>query len=324
MKTNQPNKKQKKKRIVITTLAVGAAGILGYFGWQYYKKKKAKNNDDPDVSFKKKEVEDPKPVLIDTPVYHPVIKPKIKPKPKQQPIYDNPYLEVPPLNKDEFPLKRGSKGEKVRALQEALIAKYGKQILPRYGADGDFGSEMAAALKKLKFPATIGQSTYNVLMQGQKAKSDNSNNSLAEQFIAAATKKDFNLTIQLLKRLKSKDDYKEVSTEFKNYRIGGGVRQTLVNALLNTFSKDDQKQAIRFEFLRIGLQFDGKKWSLDGFDGVSIVTIEPTTIWVNAKQAIKVPAKMVLGNEVTKRLDYTLFENNGKHFLVQTKSVIQL
>jgi hypothetical protein len=44
-------------------------------------------------------------------------------------------------------------------------------------------------------------------MQGQKVKSDNSNNSLAEQFIAAATKKDFNLTIQLLKRLKSKDDY---------------------------------------------------------------------------------------------------------------------
>jgi hypothetical protein len=76
---------------------------------------------------------------------------------------------------------------------------------------------------------------------------------------------------------------KEVSNEFKNYRIGGGVRQTLVNALLNTFSKEDQKQAIRFEFLRMGLQFDGKKWSLDGFDGVSIVTIEPTTIWVNCR-----------------------------------------
>lgn len=324
MKTKQPQKKQKRKRIVITTLAVGAAGILGYFGWQYYKKKKAKNNDEPDVAFKKKATEEPKPVYVDTPVYIPVIKPKTKPKPKQQVIYDNPYLEVPPVSKDEFPLKRGSKGEKVRALQEALIAKYGKQILPRYGADGDFGSEMAAALKKLKFPATIEQSTYNVLMQGQKVNSDNSGNSLAKQFIAAATKKDFTLTIQLLKRLKSKDDYKEVSSEFKNYRIGGGVRQTLVNALLNIFSKEDQKQAIRFEFLRMGLQFDGKKWSLDGFDGVSIVTIEPTTIWVNANQAIKVPAKMVLGNEVTKRLDYTLFENNGKHFLVQTKSITQL
>ncbi len=324
MKTNQPNKKQKKKRIVITTLAVGAAGILGYFGWQYYKKKKAKNNDEPDVSFKKKITEEPKPVYVDTPVYTPVIKPKTKPKPKQQPIYDNPYLEVPPVSKDEFPLKRGSKGEKVRALQEVLIAKYGKQILPRYGADGDFGTEMSAALKKLKFPATIEQSTYNVLMQGQKVNSENGNNSLAKQFVAAATKKDFNQTIQLLKRLKSKDEYKEVSSEFKSYRIGGGVRQTLVNALLNTFSKEDQKQAIRFEFLRMGLQFDGKKWSLDGFDGVSIVTIEPTTIWVNASQAIKVPAKMVLGNEVTKRLDYTLFENNGKHFLVQTKSITQL
>jgi hypothetical protein len=74
----------------------------------------------------------------------------------------------------------------------------------------------------------------------------------------------------------------------------------------------------------MGLQFDGNKWSLGGFDGVSIVTIEPTTIWVNSSEAIKVPARMVLGNEVSKRLDYTLFENNGKHFLVQTKSIRQL
>ncbi|MFN8291021.1 MAG: hypothetical protein U0U70_12260 [Chitinophagaceae bacterium] len=324
MKAVTTNKKQKKKRIVITTLAVGAAGILGYFGWQYYKKKKSKTNDEPDVTFKKKVTEDTKPIYVDTPVYTPVIKPKIKPKPKPQVIYDNPYLEVPPVSKDGFPLKRGSKGEKVRALQEALIAKYGKQILPRYGADGDFGSEMSAALKKLKLPATIEQSTYNVLMQGQKVNSDNGSSSLAQQFVAAATKKDFNQTIQLLKRLKSKDDYKEVSSEFKNYRLGGGVRQTLVNGLLNTFTKEDQKQAIRFEFLRMGLQFDGNKWSLSGFDGVSIVTIEPATVWVNSSETIQVPAKMVLGNEVSKRLDYTLFENNGKHFLVQTKSIQSL
>lgn len=82
---------------------MGAAGILGYFGWQYYKKKKVKNNDEPDVSFKKKITEEPKPGYVDTPVYHPVIKPKIKPKPKPQVIYDNPYLEVPPVSKDGFP-----------------------------------------------------------------------------------------------------------------------------------------------------------------------------------------------------------------------------
>jgi hypothetical protein len=30
---------------------------------------------------------------------------------------------------------------------------------------------------------------------------------------------------------------------------------------------------------------------------------------------------MVLGNEVTQRLDFTLFENNNKYFLVKTQSV---
>jgi hypothetical protein len=313
MKAKTTNKKQTKKKIVLTTLAVGAAGILGYFGWQYYKKKKQNNNAEPDVIFKKKPVEVVPPVVIDTPRYNPVPRPKIKPKPNNN---DYPVIDIP-VSRDGFPLKRGSKGDKVRNLQEALIAKYGKQILPHYGADGDFGSEMTVALKKLKIPASIDESTYNVLVQGHKETKTSS----AQEIYAAASKNDFSKTIQLLKRLKTKDDYKEVSDEFKNYRLGGGVRQTLVNGLLNTFTKDEQKQAIRFEFLRMGLQFDGNKWSLGGFDGASIVTIEPTTIWVNANEAIKVPARMVLGNEVTKRLDYTLFENNGKHFLVQTKSI---
>lgn len=314
MKAKTTNKKQKKKKIVLTTLAVGAAGILGYFGWQYYKKKKEKNDPEPDVIFKKKPEQDLPPVIIDTPRYNPTPRPKIKPKSK--PNYDYPAIDIP-VSKEGFPLKRGSKGEKVRALQDALIAKYGRQVLPRYGADGDFGPEMAAALKKLKLPLSIDESTYNVLVQGHKE----TNGSLAQQIYVAANKTDFNQTIQLLKRLKSKDDYKTTSEEFKNYRLNGGVRQTLVNGLLNTFTKEEQKQAIRFEFLRMGLQFDGSKWSLSGFDGLSIVTIEPTTIWVNADEAIKVPAKMVLGNEISQRLDYTLFENNGKHFLVQTKSV---
>ncbi len=319
MKSKSTNKKSQKKKIVITTLAVGAAGILGYFGWQYYKKKKAANKDsDADIIFKRKTVADPIPVITDTPVYQPIIKPKSKPKPK--PVYENPYVDVTPVSKDGFPLKRGSKGDKVRAMQEMLIAKFGKQILPRYGADGDFGPEMSAALKKLKMPPSIDESTYNVLMQGRKVAST----SLAQQIFVAASKGDFTGTINLLKQLKNKDDYRTTSDEFKNYRLGGGVRQTLVNGLLNTFTKEDQKQAIRFEFLRMGLQFDGNKWSLSGFDGVSIVTIEPATVWVNSSETIQVPAKMVLGNEVSKRLDYTLFENNGKHFLVHTKSIQSL
>ncbi len=319
MKKKVNTKKQQKKKIVLTTLAVGAAGILGYFGWQYYKKKKEKSNDEPDVIFKRKTVQPDLPVYNDTPVFKPVYKTAPKPRTKQQPVYTYPEADTP-AGKDGFPLRRGSKGEKVRDLQEALIAKHGKQILPRYGADGDFGSEMILALKKLKIPASIDESTYNVLVQGHKG----TKITMAQQVYTAASKNAFSKTVQLLKQLNTKDDYKEVSDEFKNYRLNGGVRQTLVNGLLNTFTKEEQKQAIRFEFLRMGLQFDGNKWSLGGFDGVSIVTIEPTTIWVNSSEAIKVPARMVLGNEVSKRLDYTLFENNGKHFLVQTKSIKQL
>lgn len=320
MKTKGTNKKQQKKKIVLTTLAVGAAGILGYFGWQYYKKKKNEGKEDiPDASFKKKTAQPDLPAYIDTPMYKPVYKPASKPKIKSQPAYNYPGADAP-VSKDGFPLKRGSKGEKVKALQEVLIAKHGKQILPRYGADGDFGPEMSAVLKKLKMPTVIDESTYNVLVQGHKVTST----PLAQQLFAAASKNDFSQTVKLLKQLKTKEDYKQTSEEFKNYRLNGGVRQTLVNGLLNTFSTDEQKQAIRFELLRMGLQFDGNKWSLSGFDGVSIVTVEPATVWANSTEAIKVPARMVLGNEVSKRLDYTLFENNGKHFLVQTKSITQL
>lgn len=317
MKKKVSNKKSKQKKIILTSVAVGAAGILGYFGWQYYKrKKKEKTGSEPDVIFKRKPEVDIPPVVIDTPKYNPAPKSKVKTKPKYKPVTDYPVIDIPVASGD-FPLKRGSKGDKVKALQEVLIAKHGKQILPRYGADGDFGSELAAALKKLKLPVSIDESTYNVIVQGHKIVTTTQ----VQQIFNAASKNDFNTTIKLLKQLKTKEDYKQASEEFKTYRLNGGVRQTLVNGLLNTFTKDEQKQAIRFEFLRMGLQFDGNKWSLSGFDGISIVTIEPATIWANSTEAINVPARMVLGNEITRRLDYTLFENNGKHFLVQTRLV---
>ena len=47
-------KKQQKKKIVLTTLAVSAAGILGYFGWQYFKKQKEKKSGNIDEILKSK------------------------------------------------------------------------------------------------------------------------------------------------------------------------------------------------------------------------------------------------------------------------------
>ena len=50
---------------------------------------------------------------------------------------------TPTPTTEKFPLKKGSKGELVKQLQLAL----GVDKLPRFGADGDFGTETLNALK---------------------------------------------------------------------------------------------------------------------------------------------------------------------------------
>jgi hypothetical protein len=302
-KAKTTNKKQQKKKIIVTTLAVGATGILGYFGWQYFRKKKQAKTNDLDS-------------LI-TNVQDPII-PKTSIVPIKTKVKLSAYTPKPIAERtDQFPLKKGSKGDNVTKLQEALIAKYGSQILPKYGVDGDFGSEVLNALKKVGLPSSVSESTFNVLTQ--KAQSPNIS-SIAKELYKAVISKDFNKVIGQLKNLKTVEDYSTANESFKQNRING-VRQTIVNGVLSAFTTDSQKQKIKFEFLRMGLQFDGKKWSLSGFDGLSIVTAFPTQVWISATESVKVPARMVLGNEVSKRLDYTLFENKGKYFLVQSKTV---
>lgn len=313
-KTNKKTasgKKQQKKKIIIASVAVGAAGILGYFGWQYLKKKKqAKKGNDIDEVLKTTTA----PLNYDT-NYTPT---PIYTTPKTKLATTAPVFTIPKPAADTngFPLKKGSKGNNVRLLQEALIGKYGKSILPKYGADGDFGLETVNALKKAGLPASINESTFNVLTEGTKVNTA----SIGKELYKAASAKNYSKVISLLKQIQTSEDYSAANTEFKTGRING-VRQTIVNGLLNIFTTASQKEAIKFEFLRMGLQFDGNKWSLSGFDGRSLVTLEPATVWVSATEGVKVPARMVLGNEVTRRLDYTLFENNGKYFLVNTKSV---
>ena len=71
---------------------------------------------------------------------------------------------------DFFPLRKGSKGENVKDLQE-LILKINNKLLPRYGADGDFGSETEAAVVSLLNKKTVEYSDYTALQNqyNQKA-----------------------------------------------------------------------------------------------------------------------------------------------------------
>lgn len=304
-------------KLLMATLTVGAAGVLGYFGWQLYKKKMASKAGNLDEE---------------------LLKLHSGPTVKTGTTHSNNNADntfSPPADTaktktggsttrsgsgDNFPLKKGSKGENVKQLQEALIEKYGKSILPKYGADGDFGSETLNALKAKGFPASITESIFNVITEGQSATGGNSAETLAQKLFDAADNRNITSVVNLLKGIKNKDEYQQVSNSFMQHRLNG-VRQTLVNGLLSTFSPEEQKQKIRMEFIRMGLQYDGNKWSLAGFEGKSIVTTEAATVWVTATQSIQVPALMVLGNEVTQRLDFTLFENNNKYFLIKTQSV---
>lgn len=67
-------------------------------------------------------------------------------------------------------LKKGSKGTVVKYVQLALIEIYGYE-LPKYGADGDFGNETVAAVKKfqkakgLEVDGVIGKNTWKALLE---------------------------------------------------------------------------------------------------------------------------------------------------------------
>ena len=284
----------KGKKILLISLGAIATGTIGFFGWRWWKARKEKADTEkentPDLEL---------------------------PTPPSKSSFNIPT--APPKRNDEFPLKKNSKGARVKQVQEVLIAKLGKDILGKAGADGDFGSKTEAALTKAGYPITIDESTFNVITQGNIENFDV--DAIATELYKAAVSKDFPSSIKSLQKLKSKEDYTSVSESFKNnYRVNG-VRQTLVNGMLNIFTDEKQKQSIRLQFTRMGLNYDGKKWSLSGLETSSIITKQATIVWEHSRKGIKVPANMVLGKEVTQRGEHTLFENNGKHFLVETKAI---
>lgn len=283
----EKKKTDKKKKIILIGLGVAATGLLSYFGWEYWKKRNSN-----------KEEEESSPEI-----------------PPSKSAFLTDFFPKQGGN-DDFPLKKGSRGPRVKALQESLMAKHGREILPRYGADGSFGNEMVAALKKLNMPQTIDESSYNVLVQGQTINPSE----IAKRLYKDAANKNLNAVISSLKKMQNQEDYSAVSKEFQNYRISG-VRHTLVNGILKSFSNENQKQQIRLEFTRMGLKYDGSKWSLSGLEGFSLITVEPTIVWKSPRQGAKVPGKMILGTEIASRGDYTLFENKGKKFIVKTSSI---
>src|SRR5437764_275128 len=92
----KPGKKQQKKKIIVASVAVGAAGILGYFGWQYLKKKKEKKNiSDMDAVLKQINT-----ASIETPTTYNPLRPKATTTTAS--VTSNTATNLP-----AFPLKKG-------------------------------------------------------------------------------------------------------------------------------------------------------------------------------------------------------------------------
>jgi hypothetical protein len=112
MKTKTSNKKpvqskgskrQQKKKLIVTSVAVGVAGILGYFGWKYLNNKRGtKKDSDIDAVLKNMST-----------TYHndPVVNSSTKPKVSTTTAKVN-YSSTSAKTSasDDFPLKKGSEG----------------------------------------------------------------------------------------------------------------------------------------------------------------------------------------------------------------------
>ncbi|MCC7301129.1 MAG: hypothetical protein IT233_00660 [Bacteroidia bacterium] len=305
--TTEVKPKSNKKKAILIGLGVVATAVGGFFGFKYLKNRN--NNSDTE------EEETTTPVTTTSSTQTSSSSSWTKPS------------STTTTRKDEFPLKKGSKGERVKAMQQQLIAKYGKTILPRYGADGDFGSEMVAALEKKGLPAEVTESAYNLFVKGAAPDST----TLAKDLYNAAESNSYSSALSNLKKLRNTDDYSEVSTKFKEYRIDGGVRKTLVTGMLDTFKTTSQQDVIRMEFLRMGLKYDGSKWSIPSsvsfFSGVNdslLITTEPTElIDLKHKVKVKVPAKMVIGRHIKSKNGLTLFRTleKNKKLIVKTSTI---
>src|SRR5688572_2802680 len=134
-------------------------------------------------------------------------------------------------SQNAFPLKKGSKGNEVRLLQEAMMEKYGKHILPTYGADSDFGTETINALKKLGLPIIINETTFNTLTQNVSANNSNIGKALVQEIKTVEVKM-------------SSSSFSCIQKCLLTYEKSGN-EEFLEGTFTSTFEKTDKKFGVR-------------------------------------------------------------------------------
>ncbi|MBD3638163.1 MAG: hypothetical protein HUJ25_12495 [Crocinitomicaceae bacterium] len=234
-----------------------------------------------------------------------------------------------------FPLKKGSRGELVKNLQEALIKTYGASILPRYGVDGDWGSETENALISKGLPTVITAETFTKLVGGAGISSTDSSTPtttknkfkpalLASLLHDAVISDNFSEAVRLLSKIFTTTGYAKVNGYFKEKRING-VRKTLVNALLSQFTSSAEKKKLNTHFYRMGLKYNGSQWSLSGVGEVlcdQIRSLQPTMVWNAKGKRLRVPRNTILGELLDARNGVAKFKTLDDKILYTNTNTI--
>lgn len=287
--------KGKAKKVVLFSLGTLALGTLTFFGIKLYKNHKQKTEDDTDTE--NTDYMDSK-------------------APVRTPAASKPRTRIPAAHAGSaFPLRLRSKGDTVKQLQLALINRYGAGILPKFGADGDFGSELEAALKAKGFTVPLTEADYNKITQEKQSAPAPAplvafdSAAVAKALFTSISTRDFNSSITLLKAIKDTSNYALVSEKLKEYYING-VRQTLVNAMLNNFTESSQRAKVQDTLKSIGLKYNGSQWSLSGLSGVKQVWLITKTECTAYRDGLpfKIPAQTKVGPKLKTKGKWTYFK----------------
>jgi hypothetical protein len=319
----EQGKKSNKKVYVYLGVGLGIIVLGAGAYWLIFGRDKGANvRDTNNDLFKNLEKETDKPTIPYTP-----------PTPKNTSTY------VPKTNSG-FPLKKGSKGTLVKQMQEALIKSYGKTILPKWGADGDFGSETKNALISKGFSEVVDEATFNKIVSPAGAEKPapgaNGNTTppppqsinndaaikIASALITKTKARDGKGIISELQKLKSVNDYSAVNEPFKAFALDGH-EQSIVNGVLSAFTDETQRMEIKSEFFRIGLKVKDSIWSLSGLScALRLMTTCEATIR-NAKGCcIVVPVNTIIGTSTGTKGADTIFKTlDGQTLFVPTKNI---
>lgn len=319
-------KKSNKKLYVLIGTGAGLVGLTVFGLWWFKWRKGTQSGNEDDLMFKlanKNHSEDTVPKEEEG-----------TPSPK----HPKTTINTPVQEQISFPLKKGDRGTLVTQLQNALIKQYGKDIFSTKKSTGFFGNETAAFLKSKGFPTTIDKETFDKILSSEQTPAQTSSTNpvpstdknklfskqaidIAKNIWLTCSKRDLDGLIKQLQRIKDIKDYVAVNTLFKTIRTDG-VRQTIVNAALSSFFLTTDKLSINEQFERIGLKYDGQKWSLSGLEGNQIMTSRATSVRSLEGIELEVPEQTLLGEIISEYGGKTKFRSiDGQYLFVPTAHI---